>query len=499
MKNFRLFLACCLGLVAVVGQGLGLSATLGEEAFASSFGDVVINEVAWAGSPDNSNDEWIELYNNTGAAVDLSGWSVEDDYASYYVIDSGVVPAHGYFLIEDTEGAVSNVIADAIVGLSLSNSGDSLILKDAADAVVDRVNSDGGAYAAGDNVSKASMERVDPNGDGDDSANFSDAVSGNGSKGSLGTSILGTPGSQNSVYAGPSSETSVEFDLSDETPMSGDSLSATVIVSGASDLFAYGFDLIYDPLVLEFASVSEDGFLNSGGTTAFNYALENGADGVLIVGNALIGASNGRTGSGNLFTVNFNVIGGDGDGSDLLFGGSSFLADSSADILATFRGDSVSVGSNSVSSVSELGLVAGSDLYGFDLSWMAPLDGADTYLIERGSFDGTFVQIGSTDQLSFADAGSGVVPGVSYIYRVRTVKNGVQSSALEVAGTETRGLVGDNNRSLRVDGRDIENLARLYGLEAVDAEFDPLVDTTFDGVIDGSDLIDIGANFGLTY
>ena len=36
-------------------------------------GDIVINEVSWAGSADSSNDELIELYNGTGVEVDLSG------------------------------------------------------------------------------------------------------------------------------------------------------------------------------------------------------------------------------------------------------------------------------------------------------------------------------------------------------------------------------------------------------------------------------------------
>src|SRR3989338_8252749 len=70
-------------------------------AFAAESGSVVVNEVAWAGSSDNSNDEWIELYNSTNQAVDLSGWYIEDDGSTKYQIASGSVAAHGYFLIED--------------------------------------------------------------------------------------------------------------------------------------------------------------------------------------------------------------------------------------------------------------------------------------------------------------------------------------------------------------------------------------------------------------
>ena len=50
-------------VLAILLQVFGIP--LGGTVFAANLGDVVINEVAWAGSGDNSNDEWIELYNTT--------------------------------------------------------------------------------------------------------------------------------------------------------------------------------------------------------------------------------------------------------------------------------------------------------------------------------------------------------------------------------------------------------------------------------------------------
>lgn len=64
---------------------------------------------------------------------------------------------------------------------------------------------------------------------------------------------------------------------------------------------------------------------------------------------------------------------------------------------------------------------------------------------------------------------------------------------------EQRGLKGDNNRSDSVDGRDLQNLAQKFALTSGQAGFDPLVDTTYDGRIDGSDLIDLGASFAKKY
>jgi len=37
--------------------------------YAATAGDVVINEVAWAGTADSSNDEWLELFNTTSQVL----------------------------------------------------------------------------------------------------------------------------------------------------------------------------------------------------------------------------------------------------------------------------------------------------------------------------------------------------------------------------------------------------------------------------------------------
>ncbi len=491
--SFR-FLAATATFVALCMQ-MFLSNLLVAHAD-SQVGSVVINEVAWAGSVDNSNDEWIELYNTTSQAVDLSGWYIEDDYTDKYTVLSGVVPAHGYFLIEDSEAAVSSVAADAVIGLSLANSGDSLILKTAAGAAIDSVNSGGGAWYAGNGTSKATMERIDPSVILDSAANFATSVS----------AQLGTPKGQNSVFKGVPGSVSVEFNLSNDKPLNGEVLTATLIANNALNLFAYGFDIVYDPAVLTFLSAKEDGFLSGNGqaSTAFNAALENGVAGKAVVGNArLVSPASGVSGSGNLFTLEFKVVGGEGAKSSLTFGGGSFMADSLGDVLFSMTGASLEVGSNVVSGVSGLVAALGEGLYSLKLNWNAPAGGADSYIIYRKAVDGSLAQIGTSVSVAFVDNddltfGGDIVPGVSYQYQVRAVKNGIQSAAVSVSGVETRGVIGDNNRSGRVDGRDVENLARHYGAKFGVEAYAALADTTYDGVIDGSDLIDIGANFGTT-
>lgn len=39
--------------------------------------EIIINELAWAGSSVSSSDEWIELYNTTDQPIDLAGWTLK--------------------------------------------------------------------------------------------------------------------------------------------------------------------------------------------------------------------------------------------------------------------------------------------------------------------------------------------------------------------------------------------------------------------------------------
>lgn len=469
------------------------------EAYAFNAGSVVINEIAWAGTADYSNDEWIELYNSTSQAIDLTGWVISDDGVDSYTL-SGNIAAHGYFLIEDTEETVNNLTANAIIGLSLANAGDSLILKDNAGNVIDTVNGSGGAWYFGDGTSKASMERIDPLVATDSANNWATSTKNNGSAGRNGSAILGTPGSANSSFSGGAE---VNFMSSSTSFNTGDNFTVNVNVEKVTDLYAYGFEVKYDPTVLNFISASEKDFLKGGNTsTSFDYALENDQEGVLVIGNArLINPPDGVDGTGDLFSLQFKVVGLNGKSSPINFGPTSFLADSTTDIPVQMNGFNVSVGEISSGGVSNLTADEGLERYSLKLVWTAPVDGADKYIVKKKLPNGTYVSLGESTANSFVDkdgvtGGGNIIPNIEYNYQVVASKNGVLSSPVTVAVTETRGLIGDNNRSGRVDGRDIEKLARAYGSAFGDEEYNPLADTNFDGVIDGSDLIDIGANFG---
>lgn len=78
--------------------------------------EVIINELAWAGSSASSSDEWIELKNTTDVAIPITGWQItkqvtsgEDVTSEELMLEipthctnsstSYTIPAQGYFLI----------------------------------------------------------------------------------------------------------------------------------------------------------------------------------------------------------------------------------------------------------------------------------------------------------------------------------------------------------------------------------------------------------------
>ena len=109
--------------------------------------------------------------------------------------------------------------------------------------MVDKVNSGGGAWYAGDGSSKATMERIDPDVTSDSAGNFASAINGNGGKASGGGDVLGTPGGANSNYAGGGAE--IYFNPTDITVSGGDTVTVGVYVDSATDLYAYGFEVNY--------------------------------------------------------------------------------------------------------------------------------------------------------------------------------------------------------------------------------------------------------------
>jgi len=83
-----------------------------------------------------------------------------------------------------------------------------------------------------------------------------------------------------------------------------------VNISNVTDLFAYQFDISFDPTILSAVNVAEGSFLLSGGftTSFFPGFIDNTAGSITFAAGSLIGAIPGVSGSGTLATLNFEGL-----------------------------------------------------------------------------------------------------------------------------------------------------------------------------------------------
>ena len=111
-------------------------------AMVSAQSDVKINEIMYNPSTDqgsDSNMEWIELYNNDTEAINISGWTIDNNPISDNVMQPGdyVVLARNKTAFDAYYGALPCSVID--VTFVLANSGDTIVLENSTGAEVDNV------------------------------------------------------------------------------------------------------------------------------------------------------------------------------------------------------------------------------------------------------------------------------------------------------------------------------------------------------------------------
>ena len=158
--------------------------------------EIVINEIMQNPSAvGDSAGEWLEVYNPTGSAIDIDGWTLQDDDFDSHVITSGgplLVPAGGFLVLGRNADSGSNggVSVDyQYSGFFLGNGGDEVVLLDAFATEVDRVNYDGGPAFPDPNG--ASMALTSPLADNNVGGNWCTAST------PYGAGDFGTPGAAN--------------------------------------------------------------------------------------------------------------------------------------------------------------------------------------------------------------------------------------------------------------------------------------------------------------
>ncbi|MBI4224833.1 MAG: lamin tail domain-containing protein [Candidatus Sungbacteria bacterium] len=170
---------------------------------------IVINEIAWAGTSSNqSEDEWIELYNITDYDISLTNWVLRSTDNVPYIHLTNTIAAKAYFVLERTSSTtISDVTENQIYTGALSNTGEVLELSYVSASPQATTTIDTTPAPCGSNwcygsaaSSYNTMERYDPYASGDVQTNWGSwAGFGASSKNADNAAIHGTPGRRNSL------------------------------------------------------------------------------------------------------------------------------------------------------------------------------------------------------------------------------------------------------------------------------------------------------------
>ncbi|MDD4661733.1 MAG: lamin tail domain-containing protein [Candidatus Pacebacteria bacterium] len=122
--------------------------------------EIIINEIAWMGTENNSNDEWIELYNNTNQEINLDNYKLI--IGTKEISLEGKINANDFYLLERTDDStLPNIKADLIYTGSLKNTGVKIQLKKNND-IIDEADFENG-WNFGNNETKQTAERIEEN------------------------------------------------------------------------------------------------------------------------------------------------------------------------------------------------------------------------------------------------------------------------------------------------------------------------------------------------
>ncbi|MCH8325270.1 MAG: lamin tail domain-containing protein, partial [Bacteroidetes bacterium] len=161
-------------------------------------GELIINEIMY--NPGEKNTEFIEFYNNSSKEVNVGGWKIIDEKGNINKLSktSLIIPSKNYFILSadsslinyyNLENKIVSVLNSSSLGLV--NSGELILLKDFLGNTIDSVfYSDKWNNRNFTDTKNKTLERINPNINGNDKNNWSTSVS----------QIGGTPGEQNSIF-----------------------------------------------------------------------------------------------------------------------------------------------------------------------------------------------------------------------------------------------------------------------------------------------------------
>ena len=136
---------------------------------------IVINEIFYNGAAPTppalpSGEQWVELYNQSAAPVDVSLWKFDEGISYQFPAGTPAIPAGGYVVVAWHPGTFATlhpgVTAMGPFGGSLSGSGETITLRDANDNLADTVTyADGGRWSQWADGGGSSLELIDPHAD----------------------------------------------------------------------------------------------------------------------------------------------------------------------------------------------------------------------------------------------------------------------------------------------------------------------------------------------
>jgi hypothetical protein len=162
---------------------------------------LVITEINY-NVPSTDSLEFLEIYNNDIAAIDLQGFSLANAINHDFEVSTVVNPGE-YFVICNDAAAFMNAFGVSVPewtsGQSLNNTGETIELYDTAENLVDEVTySDGGDFTSQADGDGPSLELCDVNEDNNDGNNWYAATTATGIITASGE-IFATPGAANTA------------------------------------------------------------------------------------------------------------------------------------------------------------------------------------------------------------------------------------------------------------------------------------------------------------
>ncbi len=107
---------------------------------------VVINEICYTQDSARNSGDWVELFNRSDTAVDVSGWLFKDGDPSRYwqIHPNTTIPGKGYLVLCRYEGTFKTVYSDTLLAVGdfdfgLSSNGEAIMLYDPQQQLIDSV------------------------------------------------------------------------------------------------------------------------------------------------------------------------------------------------------------------------------------------------------------------------------------------------------------------------------------------------------------------------